>query len=73
MVPLLVIVIRLFEDRTTQMGLAQGRQSIKTLALDRKHKSLRESVQVRTVCGQPHRLDASRAFNSDRTSTIHRR
>ena len=49
MVPLLVIVLRVLKDRAPQMGLAQRNQTVQAFSLSRKHKSLRESVQVRTV------------------------
>ena len=49
MVSLLVIVLRVLKDRAPQMGLAQRNQAVQAFRLNRKHKSLRESVQVRTV------------------------
>jgi hypothetical protein len=59
MVPFEMVVSYVFRDGQSQMFLSQWNQSFKALALDRKHESLRDSVQVRTVCGQPHRFDTS--------------
>jgi len=59
MVPLLMVVRHVFGDCSSKMGFTRRNQSFKALASSRKHKSLRESVQVRTVCGQPHCLDTS--------------
>jgi len=59
MVPFQMVVSHVFRDGQSQVSLSQRNQSFKALALNRKHKSLRESVQVRTVCWQPHRFDTS--------------
>ncbi len=48
MVPLVMVVLHLLGDRAPQMYFAQWNQPIQALALDRKHKSFREGVQIRT-------------------------
>ena len=59
MVPFEMVVSHVFGDGQSQVPLSKRNQSFKALALNRKHKSLRESDQVRTVCWQPHRFDTS--------------
>src|SRR5664279_694257 len=41
------------------MGFTQRHDPVKTLALDRQNESFRKSIEVRTMCGQSHCLDAS--------------
>jgi hypothetical protein len=57
MVPLVMVVRHVFADRASTMGFTRRYYPVKALALDRKHKSLCKSVQVRKVFGQPHCLD----------------
>jgi hypothetical protein len=52
MVPLVMVVSRVFRDGRSQMSLSQRYDPVKALTLNRKHKSLCESVQIRTVCGR---------------------
>jgi len=42
MVPLVMVVSRVFRDGQSQMALSQQHQSVKTLALDRQYETSRE-------------------------------
>jgi hypothetical protein len=48
MVAFAMIVRHVLQDHPAEMLLAKRHHSLQTLALDRKHKSLREGVQIRT-------------------------
>jgi hypothetical protein len=59
MVPLVMVVTRVFRDGRSQMSLSQRYDPVKALTLNRKHKSLCESVQIRTPRRQRHYLHAT--------------
>ena len=60
MVAFLMIVSHIFRDCPTEMPLAERHDSIETLRLDRKNKSFREGVQIRTPRRQSHNLHTAR-------------
>ena len=56
MVPFTVVVRHALRNRPAETLLAERNQSLQALVLDRKHRSLREGVQIRTPGRQPHYL-----------------